>query len=427
MNSKIWLVVQREYREHVTKKAFWIGLLLGPLFFAGLITLQVLSATMSPDEEKKLAVVDRSGRIATAFAERLSNEKFKNGKPEFVIEMVPPAADSTGQYSSLNKQVAARELYGYLVFGDSLEAKGNYRFYTRNIGNEPVRDKLNAAVGEALIGARLKDQQIALTKAQLEKITQGIRLDTFKVTKEGEAEKKSLVGTIIAAVVLILLLSMTILSYGVTALRSILEEKSSRIIEVLLSSMSPFQLLMGKILGACLVGLTQVGFYVVSGALFSTYSLASAPPGLMKEVMSSFTPVLLLYFLVYFLLGFFLFLSIFAAVGSMVNSEQEAHSMQTPVMFALIIPIYATFFFINNPDSTLARVVSFIPIFTPMVMMMRISILTPPFWEIALSIVLTLATIIGVIWIVSRIFRVGILMYGKRPNLPEIVRWVRTG
>jgi ABC-2 type transport system permease protein len=147
----------------------------------------------------------------------------------------------------------------------------------------------------------------------------------------------------------------------------------------------------------------------------------------MKDVMTSFNPLLMLYFVIFFLLGFFLFLSLFAAVGSMVNSEQEAHSMQTPVMFSLIIPLYATFFFINNPDSTLSRVVSLIPLFTPMVMMMRISILTPPFWEIALSIVLTLVTIIGVIWVVSRIFRVGILMYGKRPNLPEIVRWVRTG
>ena len=140
-----------------------------------------------------------------------------------------------------------------------------------------------------------------------------------------------------------------------------------------------------------------------------------------------FTPGLMGLFTLYFILGYTLFLAIFTAIGSMVNTEQEAQHMQQPVIWMLVLPMYATLFFIQSPDSTAARIMSMVPIVSPMIMTMRIVSVTPPLWEILLSVVLIVLTILGVVWAAARIFRIGILMYGKRPNLPEIVKWVKTG
>jgi ABC-2 type transport system permease protein len=309
--------------------------------------------------------------------------------------------------------------------GEDVEAKGAFRFYTRNVGAETVMDKIEDAIEKSLIGFRLGKQNVSLTSEQLQKIIRRARLDSFKVDPEGKTSRRDFGGVYVASIVFAMILLMTIITFGVTALRGILEEKSSRIIEVLLSSMTPFELLAGKVVGVCLVGLTQILAYVVTGAALALYTSGST--GFANDVMSAFTPSVVGFFLVYYLLGVFLFLSMFVAVGSMVNTEQEAQHFQQPIIWALVIPIYATFFFINNPDSLIARLASFIPFFTPMVMLMRISVLTPPWWEIGLSIAIMAVTTVGVVWVVSRIFRVGILMYGKRPNVPEIVRWVRTG
>lgn len=426
MSGKVWLVVGREYREHVAKKSFWIGLAVGPIFFAGIFALQYLAFKMAPDVQKSVAIVDHSGRIFDATAAALAADSLKNGQPEFIVSAVAPEPDSAAQVTALNQRVAAEELYGYLLVGENVEARGAFRFYTRNVGNALATDKIESAVNKALVGVRLVNRNISLTQQDLETVTKGASLVTYKVTKEGKATRRDFGGTYIAAFIFAMILLMSIITYGVTALRGILEEKSSRIIEVLLSSVTPFELMMGKIIGISLVGLTQIGTYAVTGGALSLYGLSAPSTGMLGRIMAAFTPATMAFFVLYFLLGFVLFLAVFAAIGSMVNSEQEAQHMQQPVVWALVIPMYATFFFINSPDALLTRIVSLFPFFTPMVMLMRITVMTPPWWEIALSVVIMLATIVGVIWVVARIFRVGILMYGKRPSLPEIARWVKS-
>lgn len=211
-------------------------------------------------------------------------------------------------------------------------------------------------------------------------------------------------------------------------MRGVLEEKSNRVMEVLLGSLSPEQLMTGKIVGIGLVGLTQVSFYVVTVQLvrFLALNKFGFLGGLSTEVigvLDAFTPFKLFFFLVFFVLGFFMYTALFAAVGAVCNSEQEAQNLQGPVIMCLVIPMVATFFFVTSPDSMIATVVSLIPLFTPMVMFMRISVLTPPAWQIALSLLL----LGGTIWLffraAAKVFRLGILMYGKRPSVREIWRW----
>jgi ABC-2 type transport system permease protein len=195
--------------------------------------------------------------------------------------------------------------------------------------------------------------------------------------------------------------------------------------EVLLGSLSPSQLMTGKIVGIGLVGLTQMAVYAVTAGALRVYVMAQRIDAEWTSALDAFSLVRMAYFMVFFLLGYFMYTALFASVGAVCNSEQEAQNLQGPLIMCLVIPMVTTFFFVANPDSTIAVVVSLIPLFTPMVMFMRISVLTPPFWQIVLSVAIMLVTI----WLffrgAARVFRIGILMYGKRPSLPEIWRWAR--
>jgi ABC-2 type transport system permease protein len=221
-----------------------------------------------------------------------------------------------------------------------------------------------------------------------------------------------------------MILYMTILLYGVSVQRSVLEDKSSRIVEVLLSSTRPFHLLLGKVLGVAGVGLTQYAIWGAVAMVASAYVRTTSP------ALANFTaipPGALVYFAVYFLLGYLLYAALFAATGSMVNSDQEAQQLQWPVTMLLVVPIIFMQGMFRDPDSTTSVVMSLIPFFSPILMMLRINLHTPPAWQIGLSIVILVLSVLAVTAIAARIFRVGILMYGKRPTLPELMRWVREG
>jgi len=425
--KKIQLIATREYKQHVAKKSFWIGLLLGPLFFAFIIGIQIMSVKLRPERTIDLAVIDQSGQVGTEVVADLGDDLFKSGLNEFKVEVIAPVADTTALMTELNGRISDKSLFGYLLIGPDIDSKNAFRFFARNIGDARTLDKVEDALRRAVIGARLNARQLNITRADLDSVTRRVPLITLKVDEKGKASRGNFGIVYLVTFAYLMFFFTPIISYGVTALRSVLEEKSSRIIEVLLSSVSPFELFMGKIVGLGLVGLTQVGAYILTGVVLSGYSASMAPPGMMKDVGAMFSPGLMGLFFVYFLLGYTLFLAMFTAIGSMVNTEQEAQHMQQPIIFMLIIPMYATFFFIANPDSLAARITSMIPFFSPMIMIMRMTSLMPPWWEIALSIALLIVTIFGVVWAAARIFRIGILMYGKRPSLPEIIKWVKTG
>jgi ABC-2 type transport system permease protein len=278
---------------------------------------------------------------------------------------------------------------------------------------------------DAVIGLRLERSNLSLEREKLEILLAPIELESFQVAAGGEARKKGFREAYFGTFTFVMILYMALLLYGVAVMRGILEEKSNRIMEVLLGSLSPQQLMTGKILGIGLVGLTQMAIYAATAGVARLYIAASPLASDWSGVVDTLSPLRMLYFLIFFVLGYFLYTSLFAAVGAVCNSEQEAQNLQTPVVMCLVIPMVATFFFVANPDSTAAVIVSLIPLFAPMVMFMRICVLTPPFWQIALSI----ALLLGTIWLlfrgVARVFRIGVLMYGKRPTVPEILRWAR--
>jgi ABC-2 type transport system permease protein len=287
-------------------------------------------------------------------------------------------------------------------------------------------ERIVRSLKNAVVGLRLEKSNLGLDRKALDAIMKPIDMETFQVSATGEAKKKGFLQTWFGTFAFVMVLYMSLLLYGIAVMRGILEEKSSRVMEVLLGSMSPDQLMTGKIVGIGLVGLTQMAIYVVTAGSLRAYFAAQQAAAEWTSALDAFSPVKMLWFVVFYVLGYFMYTALFAAIGAVCNTEQEAQNLQTPVVMCLVIPMLMAFFFVNNPDSTVAVVVSLIPIFTPMVMYMRISVLTPPLWQIALSILLMVGTIFLLFKATAKIFRIGVLMYGKRPTIPEILRWARS-
>jgi ABC-2 type transport system permease protein len=231
------------------------------------------------------------------------------------------------------------------------------------------------------------------------------------------------VGFLFASILLVAIYT-AVFMWGQALMTSVIEEKTNRVVEVMVSSVSPGTLLGGKLLGVGAAGLAQFMAWALTMGLIGLYVGSGAVAG--GAAVPEVSLTVLVAFVTFFLLGFFLYGSLYAAVGAAVNSMQEAQNLILPMMAPVILAMMFFPMVVRSPDSTLAVTLSLIPLLSPLLMFLRISVLTPPLWQVALSVVLTGLTIWGVVWVAARIYRVGILMYGKRPTFPEIVRWVRT-
>ena len=420
---KIWAVVRREYTERVRKKSFWITTLLLPLLMVGLLFIPFALIGLDTGEQRTIAVVDATRRVAGSFRETLEEDKLKSGEPRYRVEIVSLGDGVEATRTGLESRVADGDLYGVVTIGADLSDGDSFAFYSRNVGDIIALKTIQRALREAVIGVRLEQSELALAREELDRIIAPVRLETFQVSESGETTKKGFDQTYLGTFAFVMILYISLLLYGIAVMRGILEEKSNRIMEVLLGSLSPEQLMTGKILGIGLVGLTQMAVYATTAGVLRLVVVAAQFGAGWTSALSIQNMV---FFVIFFLLGYFMYTALFAAVGSVCNSEQEAQNLQGPLIMCLVIPMASTFFFVAKPDSTIAVVVSLIPMFTPMVMFMRICVLTPPAWQIALSILIMLLTIWLLFKAVARVFRIGILMYGKRPTLLEIWRWARS-
>ncbi len=419
------MVVRREYLQSVQQRAFWIGTLAFPLLMVLMFALPIFLSKVNPEQQKKIVIIDATGRLAGPVETELSRLTLKNGQPEFVVETSPSSSSPQEARQALEPRVLEGEIYGILAVGDNLEADDNYRVYLKYTGDVETIRKLENAIESAVVGARLEASAIGLDRATLDSLMAPIDLKSFQVSASGEARERGFVQVYIATYAFVFLLYFMLYFYGFSMTRGILQEKSNKIMEVLLGSMTSDQLMTGKILGIGLVGLTQVVIYMVTAGVLRVLTLSRSGRSDVGDVLSSLTPSKLIYFALFYVLGYFMFTSMFAVVGAVCKTEQETVYFQMPVLMGLLIPLLTTVFFVKHPDSTAAVVLSLIPLFTPMLMFMRISVLTPPFWQIALSVVLMIGTIFLLFRGAAKVFRVGMLMQGKRPTIPEILRWAR--
>lgn len=283
--------------------------------------------------------------------------------------------------------------------------------------------RLSESLNRVVVGLRLKKE--GLDPQRVSDYMKHVGLKTIKVTPQGE--KEDVGGTFAMAYVLVLLIYMTLIFYGSIILRGVIEEKSNRVVEIVLSSLKPFELMMGKILGIGAVGLTQYAVWALIGLVMSQYgmSMVTSLVPAASGIKFAIPPYIFFYFVVFFILGYFLYGTLYAAVASTVNNEKEAQQMLMPITMFLVLPILLMTMVIKDPSGSTSVILSLIPFFAPIIMFMRICVLMPPAWQVALSIGLLGLTVVAMVWLAAKIYRIGILMYGKKPSLPEIVKWIK--
>ena len=421
----------REYLERVRTKAFVITTLLTPLIFAVILGLPILLATRGGNQIQKVAVAQAAGQTSIVPLLRGRLERRPQAPrpdlqrntgvsiPGFEFQPVEVAVGHESETRErLISEIRAGRLDGCVWLEGDPTAGGRIEYNGRNVTDMIALRTLEQAVSSAVVQLRLVSRGVPAD--DVERLVKPVQMRTVRVSDKGVREERGI--TFIISFFFLMVLYMTLMLYGVAVMRSVIEEKTSRVFEVLLSSVKPMELLAGKILGVAAVGLTQYAVWILM-ALVAGGGMIGSLRTQMGEI--SVPASLLFYFALFFLLGYLLYSTMFAALGAVVNSEQEAQQLQMTVMWFLIIPMLVAQLVIRAPNSTAAVVLSLIPFFTPMLMFLRINLITPPAWQVALSIALLLATNLAVLWLSARIYRVGILMYGKRPTLPELVRWVR--
>jgi ABC-2 type transport system permease protein len=413
MSPKLWAVVKREYIERVRTKAFVIGTILGPLLMAALIVVPTLAAR-TKGKALRVAVVDATGALGND-VEHALRELRENDRPRFEVRPGSTDASETA-LKELNKAINAETLDGYVVLPQDVLKAGTITYYGRNVSNFGDLNNLRSTVGRVLVARRLTGAGLDPTK--VEDLTRDTDLKRFRVSDTGQREDQG--ATFALAMILLMILYVSILMWGQAVMTSVIEEKTSRVVEVMAAGVPSTTLLMGKLLGVGSAGLTQ--FLVWSLSLLGV-SLASAG-AVGSFVLPEIQPLMLVSFVVFYLLGFFFYAALYAAIGASVNTVQEAQGLVFPVILPIILAMVCWPAVMQSPDGPLAFTVSMIPGMSPLIMFLRIVVLTPPMWQILLSIALLALSILAVVWFAARVYRVGILMYGKRPTFPEIVRWV---
>ncbi len=426
--DKMWTVLRREYLSRVKTKGFIIGTITLPLFMLAIFVVPVLLVFLKTDESKDIVVVDQTGAVFDSLRAALveTNEAGKR-LYNFIKRDVRDEELDTVK-TSLSTRVDKGELDGYIIIPAAVFDSAAAEYYGKNVSNEIENDYLEDAISNIVTAKRI--QRSGLNAEQVHKMVRPINLSTFRV-KAGGREEKDPGFTFVIAYFLGFFIYMAMFIYGAIVMRSVIEEKVSRVIEAVISSLQPFHLMAGKILGVGAVGLTQFLIWALAMGLLSLYGLqlaalfVSDPSKVQSVDLPSISLMTLGFFVLFFVLGYFLYSTLYAGVGAMVNSEQEAQQFLIPVSLFIVVPLLMMTYIITNPSSQTSVIMSLIPFFAPIIMLARIVVEIPPSWQIALSILLMVAAILGMIWVVGRIYRVGVLMYGKRPTLPEIIKWIR--
>jgi len=423
---KLGVVIRREFLERVRTKWFIIGTVLGPVFMALVIVLPILMAERGGGD-RSVIVLDATsegfgGRLADAVTQL---PRVTVSRRAVALEDLERVADE------LAREVGTTPLDGFLIVSDATVADGRAEYRGANVSSMTDMRALQNVLRGAVFAERLQREGVepaVVGRAQI-----AVEMATVKIV-DGKVTGESGESTFFLAYFIWFLLYMAILLYGVQVLGAVVEEKASRIVEVLVSSLRPFDLLAGKVIGVGAVGLLQLAIWLGAGKLLldrrsDVARLFGQSPEAAQAIGNLALPEVPLatvaLFLTYFLLGYFLYAAMFAAVAAMVNTEAEARQAQTPVVMLLVIPTVMMIGILNNPDGSMALTLSMVPFTSPIAMPVRWAAAPVPLTEVAGSIAILFATVTVITWVAGRIYRVGILAYGKKPGLKELARWVR--
>lgn len=436
--SNIFIIIQREFNERVRKKSFIITTILMPVLMVALMAAPALIMEYSKGEQKRIAVIDDSGLIAPRLE---SNE-------EIAYETTSLTADEA------RKDLT--DLFGILYIGsDILQNPSDVRLYANSSTSLSIESDITGQIEKILEAEKLKNYHIDNLQQILDEVKTTVTLQTFRNDKSQEEDAQAQSSTVATALGYILgfVLYMFLLIYGSMVMQSVIEEKNNRVLEVMVSSVRPFDLMLGKILGVAAVAVVQVLIWgvliVVAGsvvmpqlmpadAMASIQAMQQGAPD--AAAMSGMDPDMLqavaamtdlgyivkifVCLLLFVFGGYLLYSAMFAAVGSAVDNVQDASQLQMPITLPIILALLMMLAVIKDPNSSLAFWFSIIPFTSPVVMMARIPY-DIPLWEIVLSLAVLYASFVAMVWFAAKIYRVGIFMYGKKPTLKELLKWIR--
>ena len=432
--NKIGLIIKREYLRRVSKKSFILLTLLTPFLFAALVFVPLWLSTIKGDEVRNIAVIDATGKYAQLFE---NNESYHFVHSDKTLD----------EY----RQNGDKEIFAFLSITDDLldNPKAATLYSEKQVPVELSR-LVNQTLGKQLESEKLASFNIPNLKEIIRESKVNFNVQTIKWGEDGQESTSSATVASVIGMVFTVIIYMFIMMYGAMVMQGVMEEKTNRIIEVMISSVRPFDLMMGKIIGIGFVGLTQVFLWgiitavlVAGGFLFSgggdMTALPAGPqmgmvdanalaPSSGNEIMGIINSINIseigISFIIYFIGGYMLYASIFAAIGSAVDSQEDTQQFMAPVTIFMIFALYAGIYSMENPDGPLAFWCSMIPFTSPIVMMVRIPF-EIPLWEKLLSVTLLYTSAIGIVWLSAKIYRVGILMYGKKPSIKEMVKWIK--
>ena len=444
--NKLPLIIKREYIAKVRNKSFVVMTFLSPFLMVGMILLIAYLTQLNDNDKKVIGVLNESGYFANEFvtSEATSYINFS----DISLEEAKDSTLSLGFYGLI-----------YLPKESNLEkvAKRAF-FYSQDAPSSTVLDKLESSINSRLRQERLRELGVSPKEyAEMDR-DYAINIETFDGTQnvKGINEIKAIIGGAFGYLIM-----MFIIIYGGFVMRSVIEEKTSRIIEVIISSVKPFHLMMGKIIGTSLAGITQFGIWIISGGILLVVGLTifdidpasltkggAVTPGMVggtnvnvdsltqnvqlyaQEIFEIPIIAMLVFFIIYFVLGYLIYSSIYAAIGAAVDNETDTQQFIFPVILPLMLAIYVGFFSVfSNPNGPIAVAFSLFPLTSPIVMLMRL----PwgiggggvPLWQLITSILILIGTFIGIVWVAAKIYRVGILMYGKKPSYKELYKWLK--
>ena len=411
------LIARREYLERIRSRAFRVSTVLIPLFFGLIFGVGALSGKLSGGAKN---IVVASNDPVLAESERAELMAVAARSSQLKVEVRAPVTE--GDLEALNGEVESKRIDGYLWLNlrpGSTQPEATYT--SRGSADFVGKDRMQGAIGHAMVREELVKR--GATNEQIAALLKDVDLKTLQV-KNGKAVAADASKSFWGAYLMAFVLYFAVVFYGVNVAQSVVSEKTSRVFEVLLASAKPESIMLGKLLGVGAVGLTQMAVWIVLLLLLSASSLFStlATGGLAAYGV---TPLQLIFFVLYFVLGFFFYSSLSAGLGATVSQESEVQQFSMLIVLPQVLALVLIVYILGNPGAWPVVLLSLFPPCTPIVMCLRMAAMAVPAWQLALSLVLMVASIYGMAWLASRIYRVGILMYGKRPTLPEMLRWIR--
>lgn len=422
--KKTFILARREFLSRIRSKGYWLGTLILPVFMAAMVFIPALIAG-STTSQLDAVLVDTTGRVGPGLLHRLEERRRgpESRIADFHLTLEEPAADRRAQREALDRRLLDEEIDAWLwIDRDALDA-GEVEYRARNVSNVLSQEVLERQISSAVREVRLAEA--GYDPDAVGALLEPVDLATVRVSAEGSRREGGEAGFALAYFLFFLLYLMMLL-WGNQVLQGVLEEKSSRVVEVIVSAARPFELMLGKLSGIGTAALVQFAIWMACLVALTVPGLVGALASLPEELqLPRVTLAQVGWVTVFFLLGLFVYSTMYAAVGAAFNNLQEAQQMASLPTFAIIAPVFFLIIVINDPNGTLSVILTMVPILSPILMPLRIAAEMPPAWQLALSAVILALFIWLMVWLCARIYRTGILMYGKKPTFKELLRWLR--